>query len=325
MQQFYEAILDIVLIYLYISTAPRKLISNSKRVEANMLGATVTHIENVVSAVEHIRPMRGGSQPHLIRCSDGHYYVVKFANNPQGIRVLTNEYLTGRVAKLLGLPCPEIRVVEVKEELVRLTPGLSIQWPHGCYPVATGLAFGSQFPSRRSATNRTLLSVVDLHLASGLGRVENLSDLMGMLMFDKWTSNTDTRQILCLPRPTEHWRTYQIFMIDNGLCFDGSAWTFKDSPLRGLYLDMAIYSTLENLQAFGPWLERLERRVTPEELNKIVEDIPRPWIKNDLGQLLELVNCLYERKKNVPALIQQTLTALHNLAFKNLRWRAGAA
>jgi len=28
--------------------------------------------------VEHIRPMRGGSQPHLMRCSDGHYYVVKF-------------------------------------------------------------------------------------------------------------------------------------------------------------------------------------------------------------------------------------------------------
>jgi hypothetical protein len=290
-----------------------------------VLGTPDTHTAGVVLAVEHVRPMRGGSQPHLMRCSDGHYYVVKFANNPQGLRVLINEYLTGRVAKLLGLPCPEICVVEVKKELVRLTPGLSIQRPHGCYPVATGLAFGSQFPSRRSGANRTLLSVVDLQLACGLGCVENLSDLMGILMFDKWTSNTDTRQILCLPRPTEHLRTYQIFMIDNGLCFDGSAWAFRDSPLRGLYLDMAIYSTFQNLHAFGPWLERLETRVTSEELNKIVEDIPRPWINNDLGQLLELVKHLYERKKNVLALIRQTLTALHNRPSNKLALGAGAA
>jgi hypothetical protein len=88
---------------------------------------------------------------------------------------------------------------------------------------------------------------------------------------------------------------------------------------------MAIYSTFQNLDAFAPWLERLETRVTSEELNKIIEDIPRPWIKNDLGQLLGLVKCLYERRKNVPALIQQTLTALHNLASNNIRWGAGAA
>ena len=278
-----------------------------------------------VKAIEHIRPMRGGSQPHLIRCSDGHYYVVKFANNPQGLRVLAKEYLAGRIAKLLGLPCPEICVLEVKEELVRLTHTLSIQWPRGNYPAATGLAFGSRFPSRRCGANRTLLPVVELGPASRLGHVENLSDLTGILMFDKWTSNTDSRQILCLPRPTKHWgRTYRLYMIDNGFCFGGCDWGFKDSPLNGLYLDMAIYSTFLNLQAFGPWLERLETRVTLGELDKIVEDIPRSWFKDDLGQFRELVNCLYERKKNVPALIQQTLTALNSWTSRRLARVAGA-
>jgi hypothetical protein len=290
-----------------------------------MLGAPVNDIAGVVSALEHVRPMRGGSQPHLMRCSDGHYYVVKFANNPQGLRILANEFLAGRLAKLLGLPCPEICVLEVKEELVRLTPALSMQFPHHSFPVTSGLAFGSRYPSRRNGANRTLLSVVELSPASGLGRVENLSDLMGILMFDKWTCNIDTRQILCFPRPTKHWRTYHIFMFDNGSCFCGCDWGFKDLPLRGLYLDMAIYSTVYNLQAFGPWLERLEKRVTLAELNKIVEDIPRPWIENDLGQLLELVKRLYERKKSVPALIQQTLTALHNRASNSLAREAGAA
>jgi hypothetical protein len=143
-------------------------------------------------------------------------------------------------------------------------------------------------------------------------------------MFDKWTSNTDTRQILCLPRPAKHWRTYQIFMIDNGYCFDGSAWAFKDSSLRGLYLDMAIYSTFQNLHAFGPWLERLETRVTLGELKKIVEAIPRSWFKDDLAQFLELVGCLYKRKENVPALIQQTLTALKSWNSDMLARAAGA-
>jgi hypothetical protein len=278
----------------------------------------------VVTAVEHIRPMRGGSQPHLMRCSDGHYYVVKFANNPQGLRVLANEYLAGRVAKLLGLPCPEICLIDVKKEIVRLTPALSIEEAYHRNPVSTGLAFGSRFPSRRYGASRTLLSVMDLYLASGLGRVENVSDLMGILMFDKWTSNIDNRQILCFPRPTKHWRTYRIFMIDNGLCFVGCDWGFKDSPLQGLYLYRDFYSAVQNLQDFDPWLDRLETRVTLEALEKIVEDIPRSWFKDDLDQFLELVNHLYERKKSVPGLIQETLTALTSPASNQLARDAGA-
>ena len=33
-----------------------------------------------IQAVQHIRRMRGGAQSHLMRCADGHYYVVKFQN-----------------------------------------------------------------------------------------------------------------------------------------------------------------------------------------------------------------------------------------------------
>jgi hypothetical protein len=44
-------------------------------------------------AVEHIRRMRGGAQAHLMRCDDGSYYVVKFQNNPQHVRILANEIL----------------------------------------------------------------------------------------------------------------------------------------------------------------------------------------------------------------------------------------
>jgi hypothetical protein len=39
-------------------------------------------------AFERIRAVRGGSQLHLTRWPNGENYVVKFNNNPQGMRTL---------------------------------------------------------------------------------------------------------------------------------------------------------------------------------------------------------------------------------------------
>jgi hypothetical protein len=75
-------------------------------------------------ALEQIRRMRGGAQSHLMRCSDGNYYVVKFQNNPQHPRILVNEMLGTRVASRLGLPTTPVDIVYVCEELIRLTSDL---------------------------------------------------------------------------------------------------------------------------------------------------------------------------------------------------------
>src|SRR5256885_14991300 len=79
------------------------------------------------TAVQHVRRMRGGAQAHLMRCDDGHFYVVKFRNNPQHLRVLANELLATRLAERVGLPVPTVEVVEVSDWLVEHTPDLKIQ------------------------------------------------------------------------------------------------------------------------------------------------------------------------------------------------------
>jgi hypothetical protein len=66
-----------------------------------------------ISAVQHVRPLRGGSQSQLLRASDGQYYVTKFQNNPQHVRVLANEMLATRLGQLLGLPVPRVTAIEV--------------------------------------------------------------------------------------------------------------------------------------------------------------------------------------------------------------------
>src|ERR1043166_9378221 len=79
-----------------------------------------------LQAVQHIRKMRGGSQAHLIRASDKNLYVVKFQNNPQHVRVLVNEYLGTTVGRLLNLPIPEARIMEMSDWLIENTPELKI-------------------------------------------------------------------------------------------------------------------------------------------------------------------------------------------------------
>src|SRR5213080_1447169 len=98
-----------------------------------------------LSAVHHVCRMRGGSKAHLIRASDNNLYIVKFQNNPQHIRILVNEYLGGKLGALLGLPMPEVKVIEVSEWLISNTPELHIEFAGLSIPCSPGLQFGSRY------------------------------------------------------------------------------------------------------------------------------------------------------------------------------------
>ena len=76
-----------------------------------------------VLAVQGIRRMRGGAQSQLMLGADGKLWVVKFQNNPQGVRVLANELIATRLAEAVGLTVPATDVVEVTEWLVQNTAG----------------------------------------------------------------------------------------------------------------------------------------------------------------------------------------------------------
>src|SRR5258708_25149417 len=103
-------------------------------------------ITNTLYGVEEVRRMGGGSQSHLMRCSDGNYYVGKFQNNPQHRRILVNELLGTKLATLLGLPTTTVAIIEVGEDLIRLTPDLCIEMSWTRIPCQPGLQFGSRYP-----------------------------------------------------------------------------------------------------------------------------------------------------------------------------------
>src|SRR5438552_16273538 len=91
--------------------------------------------------------MRGGAQGHLMRCSDGNFYVVKFRNNPQHLRVLANELLATRLAQGAELPVAAAEVVEVGDWLIEHTPELNIQLAGStirCQPGAAAKLFSRE-------------------------------------------------------------------------------------------------------------------------------------------------------------------------------------
>src|SRR5260221_14339702 len=123
----------------------------------------------MVKALEQIRRMRGGAQSHLMRCSDGNYYVVKFQNNPQHRRILVNELLGTRLASRLGLPKAPGEVVEVGGELIRLTPELGMELSRSRTPCAAGGQFGSRYPGDPRG-----MTLDDFPPDAKMGEVENL-------------------------------------------------------------------------------------------------------------------------------------------------------
>ena len=250
-------------------------------------------------ALEHIRRMRGGAQAHLMRCSDGGYYVVKFQNNPQHVRVLVNELLGTRLAARLGLPTPQVEIVEVREELIRNTAELVMQLGMSRTPCRAGFQFGSRYPGDPART-----PVQDFLPDEHLREVENLADFAGMLVFDKWTCNTNGRQAIFFTEPGRS--GFTAWMIDQGFCFNAGEWNFPDAPLRGLYARQRVYDSVRSLLSFSPWLERLEKIEWSSVFDNLQTEIPPEWYEGDQDALFRLLDKLHARRRIVPELILET-------------------
>jgi hypothetical protein len=256
----------------------------------------------MLQALEQIRRMRGGAQSHLMRCSDGYYYVVKFQNNPQHRRVLVNELLGTRLAARLGLPTVPVAVVEVPEELIRYTPELSMEYPRSRVPCQPGLHFGSRFPGDpRQQTLHDFLPDEQLR------EVENLHDFAGMLVFDKWTCNTNGRQTLFVQRAfvatQEAGKRYVTRMIDQGFCFNAGEWNFPDAPLRGLYARNSVYEGVRGMESFAPWLNRLATQIKERVLDELGREVPPTWYEDDYDALMRLLEQILRRRPRVEELI----------------------
>jgi len=259
--------------------------------------------------------MRGGAQAHLLECSDGRSYVVKFRNNPQHRRVLVNEWISSVLLHHLRIAAPEVTIVNLGQEFLDATPEVSMQLGSRTVRPEPGWHFGSRFPGDPSR-----MAVYDFLPDVLLGKVANIAEFRGVLAFDKWTGNADARQSIffrarLLPAAPEfagdtpNYRVgFLAQMVDHGYAFDGPHWTFADSPLRGLYFRHSVYEQVRSLDDFQPWLDRIVD--FPEEvIDDALKRMPPDWVADDGPALQKLLHQLVRRRRRVPDLIREAATS----------------
>ena len=263
-----------------------------------------------ISAVQHLRPLRGGAQSHLLRASDGACYVTKFQNNPQHIRVLANEMLATNLGLALGLPMPRVEVIDVSDWLIEHTEDLQISLGDAKIPCRSGKQLGSLYVGGESQA--MTLDYLPRELLQG---VRNLSDFARALVLDKWTCNSDGRQaIFSKARKSQR---YAATFIDQGYCFNAGEWTFPDSPLRGAYANNCVYEGVMGSEALEPALSRAEE-MDAHSIWRCAADIPEEWYEGDRKGLERLVETLHHRRPTIRKLICEFRRSSRN-PFPN--WR----
>src|SRR5271165_7086971 len=119
-----------------------------------------------LKAVAHISQVRGGSQARIMLADDGRKFVAKFMGNPQCTRVLANDYLASRLARMIGLSVPEPVIILVDEDTIR-EQGIAFTLAGRAVAARPGLQFGSALVSGE---------VLDWLPGTMLGRVRNLKE-----------------------------------------------------------------------------------------------------------------------------------------------------
>jgi hypothetical protein len=265
-------------------------------------------------ATAYLRPMRGGSQTHLLGASDGHHYVVKLANNPQGRRVLVNEYLAWRILEYLKIPAQPASLIEISQDFLHTVnqeqQRLGITLGRSFSPPAPGWHFGSRYPGSPATT-----LVHDIIAENSLPLCRNLNHFWGILLFDKWTANADARQSIFYRTKLEELDTpghavepgargLISSFIDHGFCFNGPYWDFPDRPGAGLYYLRRVYLQVRGWAQFEPWMERI-RSFPPHILDEALREMPQEWFDEaDTAQLPKLCETLLRRRDRVPRLIE---------------------
>ncbi|HEX6607916.1 MAG TPA: HipA family kinase, partial [Chloroflexia bacterium] len=76
-----------------------------------------------VTATRYVTPLReGGSLPAIVEADDDGTYVLKFRGAGQGPKAMIAELVAGEMARVAGLPVPEIVFIELDADLARTEP-----------------------------------------------------------------------------------------------------------------------------------------------------------------------------------------------------------
>ncbi|WP_392542061.1 HipA family kinase [Oryzobacter telluris] len=216
-----------------------------------------------VTATRYVVPLReGGSLPGVVEADDLGTYVVKFSGAGQGRKVLVAEVLVGEIARRVGIPTPELAVVDLPPAIARYEADEEVQDLLNASP---GRNLGVDF------------------LPGSFGydgsRPPSAEEAGAILWLDAWTANVD-RTWANPNLLVWHGRTWAI---DHG----ASLWFHHGWPSRPpnvrRFVEQPFDPTGHVLAAVADPVaathERLGPLVTPDVVAEVVGLVPEEWLE----------------------------------------------
>jgi hypothetical protein len=254
-----------------------------------------------VCATRYVTPLReGGSLPAIVEASDLGLYVLKFRGAGQGPLALVAELIAGEIGRALGLPVPELVLVEVDAVLGRNEADSEIR---ELLRASVGLNLGLDYLPG-SATFDAAADRVEADLASSV------------VWFDSFVTNVDRT-----PRnPNLLWWHKALYLIDHGAAlYFHHNWPSLETMARSRFPAIRDHVLL-------PWASRLEeadRRLRPRLAEAVfacvVELIPADWLlpvpgspappHDETGMRAGYVDFLTQRLAAAAAFVEEAVNA----------------
>lgn len=220
-------------------------------------------------ATRYVVPLReGGSLPAVVETGDGDLFVVKFRGAGQGPRALLAELIVGLLAREVGLPVPDLALIEVDAALGRGERDPEIQ---DLLRASQGLNVGLRF--LEGAFN------FDPSAAGGLVDPELAADLV---WFDALVTNPD--RTARNPNLLIHGR--RPWLIDHGAAlFAHHAWDRVDeartrSPFEAIR-DHVLLGRSADLDEAD---HRMAGRLTPAAVEGVLDALPEGLLLDPLAR-----------------------------------------
>lgn len=217
-----------------------------------------------VRATRYVMPLReGGSLPAIVEADDDGLYVLKFRAAGQGPKALIADLLGSELGRALGLPIPDLVLVELDPAIGRNEPDPEIQQ---LLVESPGLNLGIDFLPGALGFDPLALSAFTPELAAKV------------VWFDAFTTNVDrtARNPNILIWHREPW------LIDHGAgLYFHHAWDGYLEKAATPFPAIANHILLSRAGPIPAADAELRSLLTPSLLESLVELLPEGWLALD--------------------------------------------